>query len=79
MGAIFMLWMQPQSILGCFVPEILGNVQWLSWPSRVIFIGMAMWGMLGRVRQEEGMMKREFGREWEIYHERTARFIPGVF
>jgi len=33
----------------------------------------------GRVVQEEKMLKREFGKEWEEYHRRVARFIPGVF
>ena len=31
-----------------------------------------------RVKDEEAMLKGEFGREWEEYHRRTARFIPGV-
>ena len=32
-----------------------------------------------RIRQEEAMMKREFGKEWEEYHRETARLVPGVF
>ena len=32
-----------------------------------------------RVKDEEAMLKREIGTEWEEYHRRTARFIPGVF
>lgn len=32
-----------------------------------------------RVRDEERMLREKFGREWEEWHARTARVIPGVF
>ncbi|KAI0485008.1 hypothetical protein GGR56DRAFT_681057 [Xylariaceae sp. FL0804] len=32
-----------------------------------------------RVRDEEAMLHAAFGREWEEWHARTARFIPFVF
>ncbi|ETS87409.1 hypothetical protein PFICI_01237 [Pestalotiopsis fici W106-1] len=32
-----------------------------------------------RVRQEEQMLKAQFGAEWERWHAQTSRFIPGVF
>ncbi|TQW10344.1 hypothetical protein V2A60_005398 [Cordyceps javanica] len=32
-----------------------------------------------RVLQEEAMLKELFGKEWEAWHARTKRFIPGVF
>ena len=31
-----------------------------------------------RVRDEEAMLKEQFGKEWEEWHARTKRFIPGV-
>jgi len=31
-----------------------------------------------RVRDEERMLRKAFGREWEEWHAKTARFIPGV-
>ncbi|KAJ3493367.1 hypothetical protein NLG97_g4775 [Lecanicillium saksenae] len=36
-------------------------------------------GLLGtRVMQEEAMLKALFGKEWEQWHVKTKRFIPGV-
>lgn len=32
-----------------------------------------------RVKDEETMLKKTFGGEWEVYHKKTKRFIPGVF
>ena len=32
-----------------------------------------------RVRDEEVMLKREFGREWEDWARGTGRFVPGVY
>lgn len=34
--------------------------------------------LVTRVREEEEMLKGEFGGEWERWHGRTARFIPWV-
>lgn len=38
----------------------------------------AVGGMVVRVRDEERMLKKEFGGEWEKWHAGTRRFIPGV-
>lgn len=32
-----------------------------------------------RVREEEAMLRQKFGSQWEEWHQRTARFIPGIF
>ncbi|GFF33494.1 hypothetical protein IFM51744_02131 [Aspergillus udagawae] len=49
--------------------------------------GMMVIGALGtvaamvvgmRVRDEERMLREKFGREWEGWHARTARFVPGI-
>jgi protein-S-isoprenylcysteine O-methyltransferase Ste14 len=32
-----------------------------------------------RVREGETMLKSTFGTEWEDWHKRTSRFIPGLF
>lgn len=31
-----------------------------------------------RIKDEEVMMRREFGEEWERWHARTKRLVPGV-
>jgi len=77
--AIFLLWMQPHGVLGCFIPAGLAKKEWLWWCYRVQYLATVAYMTRGRVLQEERMMKREFGREWEEYHASVARFIPGVF
>jgi protein-S-isoprenylcysteine O-methyltransferase Ste14 len=37
------------------------------------FLGLAV-----RVRDEERMLRARFGKEWEDWHARTKRFVPGV-
>ena len=79
------LLMRLDGVLGCVLPS--RAVKWGMghggvgvWPA--ILLGAAMKGLHVtwiRVKDEEAMLKREFGREWEEYHRRTARFIPGVF
>ncbi|KAL4907816.1 hypothetical protein BDW74DRAFT_175599 [Aspergillus multicolor] len=42
-----------------------------------IFVaGFVLWVVTVRVPHEEDMLKGAFGKEWEVYHARTARFIP---
>jgi protein-S-isoprenylcysteine O-methyltransferase Ste14 len=72
-------------VLGCVLPS--RTVRWgmgsggvRVWPA--LLVGLVVLGLYGiwvRVKDEEAMLKREFGREWEEYHRRTMRFIPGVF
>jgi protein-S-isoprenylcysteine O-methyltransferase Ste14 len=45
--------------------------------SGMIFPYAAM--MSRRVREEEEMLKKTFGKEWEEWHGRTARLIPGIY
>jgi protein-S-isoprenylcysteine O-methyltransferase Ste14 len=35
--------------------------------------------MCVRIPEEEAMLRRTFGEEWEGWHRKTARLIPGVF
>ncbi|OJJ68498.1 hypothetical protein ASPBRDRAFT_68061 [Aspergillus brasiliensis CBS 101740] len=50
---------------------------WGGWVVGVIVAGFGYaTGM--RVRDEEGMLRDKFGRAWEEWHVRTARFIPGL-
>jgi protein-S-isoprenylcysteine O-methyltransferase Ste14 len=32
-----------------------------------------------RVKEEEMMLKSTFGKEWEVWHAKTKRFVPGLF
>ncbi|KAK4161173.1 protein-S-isoprenylcysteine O-methyltransferase [Cladorrhinum sp. PSN259] len=42
-------------------------------------VAFMLWGVWTRVKEEEGMLKEEFGPVWEEWHGRTARFVPGIF
>ncbi|KAH7040925.1 uncharacterized protein B0I36DRAFT_311764 [Microdochium trichocladiopsis] len=46
------------------------------WPT---FVAAGFFGISVRVRQEERMLKAKFGKEWEQWNSRTARFIPYLF
>jgi protein-S-isoprenylcysteine O-methyltransferase Ste14 len=69
-------------VLSCVMPRWWERVLSVPYLSEVLAMGLSV-GMAGvlwvRVRDEEEMMRREFGKEWEVWHGRTARFIPGVF
>lgn len=76
-------------VFGCVLPGWvvrsgmgmgMGNGQGIGvWPVFLgCFVVMVLWIVWVRVKDEEAMLKREFGREWEEYHGRTKRFVPGV-
>ncbi|KAF2496656.1 hypothetical protein BU16DRAFT_338456 [Lophium mytilinum] len=53
------------------------------WAANTVFIvgyGMALlFGFSMRVRDEEKFLKGQFGKEWEVWHAKTARFMPFVW
>ena len=60
------------------------------WPSvlDIKYLGPLVWTVITvlsvvltqmKVRDEESMLKKEFGKEWEEYHAKTKRFVPGLF
>ena len=80
------LLMRLDGVLGCALPGRV--VRWGMgsgggvgvWP--VLLVGAGMRGLYAvweRVKDEEAMLQRVMGTEWEEYHRRTARFMPGVF
>ena len=66
--------------LSCWVePASYGFVERAWWYVLLpVGCGVVSWGFWTRVRQEEGMLKGKFGREWEGWHAKTPRFVPGV-
>jgi protein-S-isoprenylcysteine O-methyltransferase Ste14 len=44
----------------------------------LLTVVVGCWALAKRVRNEEALLKRTFGTEWEEYHKRAKRFIPGV-
>jgi protein-S-isoprenylcysteine O-methyltransferase Ste14 len=66
----------PGGPTGCWLPSAV--VEWMGLVLAVLG-AIAVWGLSVRVRDEEEMLKKEFGREWEVWHKNTKRFVPGVF
>lgn len=69
---------RPDGVLGCWLSEgVVGSVWWtiLGW----VLLGLSVWSLRVRVKDEERIMREAFGREWEVWHGKTARFVPGVW
>jgi protein-S-isoprenylcysteine O-methyltransferase Ste14 len=81
----FALLLRPEGVLGCMVPSQV--VRWSIWSVAVsvwpaLLVVLSVGGLFGiwiRVKDEEAMLQKAFGSEWEEYHQKTARFIPGIF
>lgn len=73
-----LLFERPDGVMGCWLKK-----EWVESRNVWIALGWSALAALGflvlRVRDEERMLRRVFGREWEEWHGRTARFVPGVF
>ncbi|KAI4861511.1 hypothetical protein F4820DRAFT_433502 [Hypoxylon rubiginosum] len=67
-------------VLGCWIPpRWYPTLRVLELVLAPIGISVFMFGIWTRVRQEERMLRAEFGINWENWHARTARFIPWIF
>jgi protein-S-isoprenylcysteine O-methyltransferase Ste14 len=75
----FMLTQSLGGIMGCWLPAWIVHARTF-WTAVALLlvtgIGHVTWK---RVTEEETMMKEAFGKEWEEWHTKTARLIPGVF
>ncbi|OCT46367.1 putative prenyl cysteine carboxyl methyltransferase [Cladophialophora carrionii] len=76
-----MLLGRTDGVMSCWIPpgrhDMLSRLaKWVFGPAGLSILLFAVWT---RVVEEEIMLEREFGREWKSWHDRTARFIPGVF
>ncbi|ATY64400.1 isoprenylcysteine carboxyl methyltransferase [Cordyceps militaris] len=78
--ASFAVFVRPDGALACFVPPVY-------WPRVQAWAATLMVGagllvaqqIATRVAQEEAMLKELFGKEWEAWHAKTKRFVPGLF
>ncbi|KAI0195431.1 hypothetical protein F4808DRAFT_329254 [Astrocystis sublimbata] len=66
--------------LSCWIPpawfQYCQVLEQVFAPVGVAAVLFAVWT---RVREEERMLKAKFGSEWEVWHAKTARFIPWIF
>lgn len=64
--------------LGCWVPSLVARSRLMN-SAPVLLIAYALfWSLSKRIPNEEAMLKKEFGKEWEMYHRTTKRFVPGI-
>ncbi|KAI9723292.1 MAG: hypothetical protein M1812_001175 [Candelaria pacifica] len=78
MLAFAFMYLRQNGVAGCWLPPIM-----VSWPGAdIVVLGLcsSLWfrGVWGRVKEEEAMLKNTFGKEWELWHARTSRFVPGL-
>ncbi|GKT47686.1 uncharacterized protein ColSpa_07867 [Colletotrichum spaethianum] len=67
-------------VLSCWIPptvhQSLRAIEWVLGPAAC---SVFLFGVWTRVREEERMLRAEFGEKWERWHASTARFVPYVF
>lgn len=70
------------SAVACLLPEAvvqaIASVPHAATYASVAVLAFASLQMYTRVSQEEAMLRELFGKEWEAWHAKTARFIPGI-
>ena len=61
------------------IPLFLGvSLAFRSWVG--LIAAFVVFGvLLYRIRDEEELLHKEFGREWEVYCQTSARLIPKIF
>lgn len=64
--------------LGCWVPSLVAHSRLMNSGHVLLIVYAMFWSLSKRVPNEEAMLKKEFGREWEEYHRTTKRFVPGI-
>ncbi|KAK0105276.1 hypothetical protein ONS95_004339 [Cadophora gregata] len=73
-----LLFERPDGLAGCWLSEGVAKSAWWS----VVGCGLAaaaVYAASVRVADEEKMLKETFGKEWEVWHQKTKRFVPGVY
>jgi protein-S-isoprenylcysteine O-methyltransferase Ste14 len=69
----------PDGVVGCWLPAWIVEAK-LFWRAFACLIACAATRIAwNRVKDEEMMLKSAFGKEWEAWHVRTKRFVPGLF
>jgi protein-S-isoprenylcysteine O-methyltransferase Ste14 len=77
--ASWVLIRRSDGIVGCWLPTWAVGATWF-WRTLGCLYGLGVLRVTWkRVSEEEVMLKRTFGKEWEEWHARTSRFIPGLF
>ncbi|KAF3039192.1 hypothetical protein E8E12_007007 [Didymella heteroderae] len=75
------LFFRQRGLVSCWLPMIDENLITdgkYAYLVPAVAMGIPLILFLGRVRDEEAMMEKEFGQKWREYSARTKRFIPYV-
>lgn len=66
--------------MSCWIPpSYFPMMKRLWWICAPVAFSMSLVVLGTRVREEESMLKAEFGAEWEQWHTSTPRFLPWMF
>jgi protein-S-isoprenylcysteine O-methyltransferase Ste14 len=77
-AAGFFFWLKLDGVASCFLPTMMTRINGLSEVTALAQIVIMCVVLRVRVRDEEAMLRDEFGKEWIEYHSKTKRFIPGI-
>ena len=73
----FLRW---DGVPACYIEkEVLESWAGYGVPVEVLIVVFSLTILGLRVRDEEGMLREEFGEKWEVWHRMTPRFVPGFF
>ncbi|KAL3432929.1 hypothetical protein BDV09DRAFT_117771 [Aspergillus tetrazonus] len=65
--------------IACLLPEpLLGLLK--KWELGLLLLAatVLVLSLIVRIRDEEKMLREKFGREWEVWHKKTARIVPWI-
>lgn len=65
--------------LGTFLMEIGAGLAITNWVVLVILVIIGVFSRFYRIQVEEEMLKTEFGKQYQVYSERTWRLIPFIY
>lgn len=76
------LLLRKDGVAACWLPKSIVTGERFGTALRIapwILGFFVVYALSVRVRDEEAMLKKTFGEEWEMYHKKTKRFVPYVF
>jgi protein-S-isoprenylcysteine O-methyltransferase Ste14 len=76
--AWYWIFMRLDGAAACVLPSWIVGSKVLTLAPAIVMTLVTVFGIRVRVKDEEEMLHKAFGREWEEYHAKTKRFIPGV-
>jgi protein-S-isoprenylcysteine O-methyltransferase Ste14 len=69
----------PNGPIGCWLPARIVDAK-LFWRILALLVTLGAARITRRrIKDEEKMLKDTFGKEWENWHARTKRFLPGIY